>query len=67
MYVFSTIVFREIKTRHTLKKALLNPPTPPLELFQKFIRFGSGTLPLGGPMEVHFVKIFRVPPDLDLG
>ena len=42
-------------------------PTPPLELFQKFIRFGSGTLPLGGPMEVHFVKIFRVPPDLDLG
>ena len=25
-YVFSTIVLRKIKTRHTLKKALLNPP-----------------------------------------
>ena len=40
---FSTIVLRKIKTRHTLKKALLNPP--PLEFFHKFIRFGSLTHP----------------------
>ena len=38
------IVLRKNQTRHTLKKALLNPP--PLEFFRKFILFGTAIRPL---------------------
>ena len=46
-YVFSTIVLRKIKSRHTFKGTSESLPLPPLELFQKFIRFGDAIRPHG--------------------
>ena len=43
----STIVLKKIKTIHTLKKELLNPP--PLDLFRKFIHFGGAPTCLKEP------------------
>ena len=49
-----TTVLRKIKTRHTLKKACL-------DFFQKFIRFGSGTLPLSRnhDLEIQTNQMFK--------